>query len=119
VAAFGGFTFAAEEAPVAGADSGWAVQLKLDRATPLGAARDSIVTLGVGSAMRAFECYLTLARYAALLALVNTVANFTDWESAPNTRAAFLAGVTPVDQAGPWSGDAANALRVRVELISQ
>jgi len=119
VASFGGFTFATDEAPAPGADTGWVTQLKLDRATPLGAARDSIVTLGVGSATRVFEVSLTLARYAVLLAMLNTVATFTDWEAVPNVRSAFLAGVTPVDQAGPWSGETGNRIAVRGELISQ
>ena len=119
MAGFGGFTFTAEESPAPGADSGWLAELKLDRNSPLGSARDSIVTLAVGSATRALELYLTLARYAALRALVNTVAIFTDWEAAPDSRSAFLAGVNPVDYAGPWAGEAANTIRVRVELISQ
>ncbi|OGS01179.1 MAG: hypothetical protein A2V88_08850 [Elusimicrobia bacterium RBG_16_66_12] len=119
MAGFGGFTYAADERPAPEADTGWVTALKLDRATPLGSARDSIVTLGVGSASRMFELYLTLARYAAHLALVNTVATFTDWEDTPDSRSAFLAGVTPVDYAGPWAGVAANTIRVRVELISQ
>jgi len=119
MAGFGGFTFTAEESPAPGADTGWATQLKLDRNTPLGAARDSIVTLGVGSATRAVELYLTLARYAALRALVNTVATFTDWEATPDARSAFLAAVNAVEYAGPWAGTAANTIRVRVELISQ
>lgn len=119
MAGFGGFTFAADEGAAPGSDSGWVTTLKTDRATPLGSARDSIVTLGVGSATRAFEVSLTLARYAVLLALLNTVATFTDWEDTPNSRAAFLAGVAPVDQSGPWSGEAENRITVRVELVSQ
>jgi hypothetical protein len=119
VAAFGGFTFATDEGPAPGTDTGWANQLSLDRARPLGSARDSIVTLAVGSATRAFQVSLTLARYAVLLAMINTVATFTDWESVPDVRSAFLAGVTPVDQATPWSGETGNRIAVRVELISQ
>lgn len=119
MASLGGFTFATDEQPPPEADTGWVTTLKLDRVSPLGSAKDSIVTLAVGSATRAFEVWLTLARYATLAGLVNTVVSFTDWEAVPNTRNAFVAGVNPVDYSGPWSGETGNMVRVRVELVSQ
>ncbi len=92
---------------------------KVDRTTNLGSARDSIVTLGIGSALRSFELYMTAARYGVLAALQNTVANFTDWDAVPDVRSAFLAHVAPVQWANAWSGTAAHQVRVRVELVDQ
>ena len=119
MAAFGGFTFQTDESPLAAVDTGWVRMPKIDRSTNLGAGRDSIVTLGVGSALRGFELYMTSARYATLAALQNTVANFTDWDAVPDVRSAFLARVEPVQWATPWAGTAAHQVRVRVELIEQ
>lgn len=119
MAGFGGFTFAAEEEPEHNQDSGWVTSLKLARASNLGSIRDSIVTLAVGSSEREFTVWLTRARYQVLQALMNTVATFTDWDSAPDARSAFLAEVEPQQWATPTYGDAAHTVPVRVKLLSQ
>lgn len=119
MAGFGGFTFTAEEEPEHSQDSGWVTSLKLARAANLGSTRDSIVTLAVGSSERDFMVWLTRARYQALQALMNTVATFTDWDSVPDSRPAFLAEVAPEQWATPTYGDAAHTVPVRVRLLSQ
>lgn len=121
---FGGFRFlGVDERPVFRTDSGWNRRISTSRQRPLGTATDSIVTLAVGSASRAFEVHLTPARLAILEALVNTTALFTDWERPnPDSRQAFLMAVTQLDRTVVKvcsDGGTPNRIRVRVELVSQ
>ena len=121
-AGFGAFLFQREEWPIFGTDSGWNREPSIDQSRPLGSARDSIVTLAIGSAIRSFECWLSPARYVVLAALINTTAVFTDWDRPmPNTGSAFLKNVSQIG----WgavdcrNGNTQKRIRVRVELIGQ
>lgn len=121
---FGSFRFAKDERVVFDTDNGWLRQPSISEQRPLGSATSSIVTLAIGSARRTFECRLTPARFAALEALVNTTALFTDWDRpTPDSRQAFLRSVTPLDRSEVLvcrnDGSTPNTVRVRVELISQ
>lgn len=121
-AGFGSFLFARTEQPIFGTDMGWQRLPSIDRSRPLGSATDSIVTTAAGSATRSFECFLSPARLAALTALVNTSATFTDWERpTPDNRAAFLRALLTIERLAVVCDDGVTRqrFRVRIELISQ
>ena len=121
-AGFSSFLFTREEIPIFGTDLGWQRLPSIDRTRPLGSATDSIVTTAAGSATRAFELYLDPTRLAALEALVNTTATFTDWERpTPDSRSAFLSTLLNLQRLAVKCHDGVTRqrFRVRVELISQ
>lgn len=118
MAAFGGFTFTADEEPIA--DSGWSPGKAIsDINTNLGAARDSVLTMGISGGRRVLEFYLTPARMAALAALMNTTANLTDWEAVPVVKLALLNACDCLDAVTGSYGTTAASRRVRIELIAQ
>ncbi len=95
-AGFGTVLFTREEMPLPGTDVGWVRSPTYSRVRPLGSARDSILTLAIGSAERSWELYLAPARLAALEALLNSTATLVDWDRpVPDQRSAFLTGVEP------------------------
>jgi len=105
-----------------GSDSGWNLKPSYDRSTPLGSAKDSIVTLAIGSAERSFELYLSPARFSTLLALLNTQQTFTDWERPlPESRSVFVADVSQKEWVAVLCSDGTTQKRVRVgiSLVSQ
>ena len=119
---FASFLFTREEIPIFGTDMGWQRLPSIDRTRPLGSATDSIVTTAAGSATRSFEIYLSPTRLAALEALVNTTATFTDWERpTPDSRSAFLRALLNLERLAVKCNDGTTRqrFRVRVELISQ
>lgn len=119
---FGSILFARDEIPIFGTDMGWQRLPSIDRARPLGSATDSIVTTAAGSATRSFEVYLSPTRLAALEALVNTTATFTDWgRPTPDSRSAFLFTLLNLERLAVKCHDGVTRqrFRVRVELISQ
>lgn len=117
-ASFGAFTFAGDEEPVT--DTGWGrPKASADITLPLGAAADSIVTMGVGSRRRTIEIYLTPAREALLEAMINTVATLTDWEVVPVAQSAFLEGCEIVDAVTGSYGTTAASRRVRLSFIAR
>ncbi len=119
MAAFGGFTFATEEEPLDGQDSGWLRRPRVDDTPLLGAAVDSHVVLSGGSYRRMFSLYMTPARLATLQAAENTTANFTDWDSTPDVRSAVLVSAQSANWATPSYGTAEHRVLVDVELRSQ
>jgi len=129
MARFGTFTFGADEEPVS--DTGWVgPALTADITLPLGAVQESIVLMGVGlygpvgSARRTLEFYLTVARFAVLEALLNTVDAFEDWEvvvpfGPPYGKIALLSACECIDAVTGWYGSTSARRRVRIELIEQ
>lgn len=92
--------FRREETALPETDAGWALAPSYSRQRPLGSATDVITTLAIGSAERAFECFLTPNRFKSLEFMLNTKALFTDWEKPiPDSRMAFLSEVTLLDSA--------------------
>ena len=122
-ASFGTFNFQRNERPIWGSDSGWNRKPSVSQQRPLGSAIDSIVTLAVGSSVRVFECYLTPARFATFQALMNSTADFTDWDRpTPTSISAYLHAVEQVDRTIQRTCDAGTdpkTVRVRVGLVSQ
>ena len=119
MAGFGTFTFTGDEGVISGTDSGWVPEPNVRRGKNLGAIRDSLLTMNVGSSIRSFTLYLTPARLTVLQALQNTVATFTDWFATPISRTAFLLSAVPTDVSMPGLGVAGERVQVRVTLISQ
>jgi hypothetical protein len=119
VAAFGAFTFGAEEEPVPGTDSGWQVEPKMRQAPNLGSIRDSILVTARGSLKRTFNVYLTPARLTVLQGYMNTVANFTDWFATPVVQSAFLVSAIIQDASFPGLGGTGERVLTRITLVSQ
>jgi len=118
MAAYGAVTFTGDEEPVT--DTGWGrPKATADITLPLGAAAESIVTMGVGSRRRTIEMYLTPARLALLEVLINTVANLTDWEAVPVVQSAFLEGCEIVEAVTGSYGTATASRRVRLSFIAR
>lgn len=119
---FGSFQWHRDETAIFGTDTGWNRQPGYAQSRPLGSARDSIVTLAIGSAARKFECLLSPSRYDELAGLVNSAAFFTDWERpAPGQRFAFLANIEQRQWVAVRCSDGETEKRIRtvVSLISQ
>lgn len=117
-ASFGAVTFTGDEEPTS--DTGWSrPKATADITLPLGAAAESIVTMGVGSRRRTIEMYLAPARAALLEAMVNSVATLTDWEAVPVAQSAFLEGCEIVDAVTGSYGTTAAARRVRLSFIAR
>jgi len=118
MAGFGAVTFTADEEPIS--DTGWSrPRATADITLPLGAAAESIVTMGVGSRRRVIEMYLTPAREALLEAMVNTQATLTDWEAVPVAQLAFLEGCEIVDAVTGSYGTTSASRRVRLSFIAR
>jgi hypothetical protein len=117
-ASFGAVTFSGDEEPVT--DTGWGQpKATADVSLPLGAAAESIVTMGIGSRRRVIEMYLTPARAGLLEATVNTQATLTDWEAVPVTQVAFLEGCEIVEAVTGSYGTTAATRRVRLSFIAR
>lgn len=119
---FGAITFTPEESIILDSDSLWNRDISLSRARPIGAARDDVQVLAIGSEERQFELYLSAPRLDALKALVGTTATFTDQKKPiPDTRSAFLAKLTAQESVTVRCSDGSTErrIRTRVELVSQ
>ena len=119
MAAFGGFTFAAEEVPAPGRDTGWVRRPNIDQAAILGSAVDSVVALAARSAVRTVQMFLTPARLTTLQAYQNTVATLTDWNSTPEARSALLTFAGPAQWATPTYGETDHRVLVEIEFVTQ
>jgi hypothetical protein len=121
-AGFGGFIFHEDERAISETDSRWVREPKRDRSSPLGSARDTIVTLALGSADREFEILFEPTRFAAFEALVGTTDTFTDWtRPTPDSRSAYLARAQHLTDVSVVCADNSTRrkVRARVSLISQ
>ena len=126
---FAGFStllWTREEMPLPGTDVGWVRTPSYSRVRPLGSARDSIVTLAVGSAERSWELYLTPTRLTAHEAVVNSTATLVDWDRpVPDQRSAFLTRVEPLEFVAVACRDegalpgTARRIRTRLTFVSQ
>lgn len=119
---FDTFLFTRDEAPITGSDTGWNQAPSYARSRPLGGTSDSIVTLAIGSAERTLEVFLSPDRFAALAALVNTSATFTDWERpTPDSRSAFLTSLQQQEFVAVRCSDGSTQKRIRtaINLVSQ
>lgn len=125
-AGFGTVLFSREEMPLPDTDVGWVRSPTYSRVRPLGSARDSILTLAIGSAERSWELYLTPARLAALEALLNSTATLVDWDRpVPDQRRSFLTGVEPQEFVAVACRDDASSpgtsrrIRTKLTWVSQ
>ena len=121
-AGFSSFLFQRDEMPTDSVGGQWNVGPNYQKSRPLGATRDSILTVAVGSAVRSFECYMFPARYATLRALINTAGLFTDWtRPTPDSRQAFLDNAEDLGSVAVLCDDGTTQrkIRVRVTLTSQ
>lgn len=120
---FGAFVFKREEAILWGSDVGWILAPSFAQNRPIGATRDNVLAISIGSRVRTFEINLEPDRQVAFEALLNTTALFTDWERpTPDSRLAYLSDVTPVDKFFHITrpgGTRTIARRFRISLISQ
>lgn len=120
MASFGTFIFEFNEEPQWNTDSLWRRRPSYSRKRPLGSGADVIRTMALGSYERSFEVMLTPARFSELLALLNTTAQFVDWNSpTPDSRSAFLAACEPVAMIDNTRTTALQFNRYRIELVSQ
>lgn len=111
MAQLGTFVFGFEEGPEPGSDSGWNRDLKLQRSSPLGSIKDSLLLLAAGSSVRTLTCGMTLARFNTLKALQGTVVTFVDWVE--DSRSCYVLTVRRESGSRPFW------IRARLELIEQ
>lgn len=119
---FGSFVFKKSETVLWGSDQGWSLAPSYVQVRPVGSSTDHIAATAIGSATRTFEVNLEPARFAELQNLLNTTAEFTDWERpTPDSRSAFLSDVSPQEKAfhQDRAGLTKPTIRVRVSLVSQ
>ena len=121
--------FKRAEMPLFGTDKGWNYSPQIDYGKVLGAAREDVAVLGLGSARRSWEMHMEPDRFATLQALIGTFGTLTDWtRPTPDSRAVVLAQVEQVDpEVGQGGCDtsvstpahASRKIRVRVDWVSQ
>lgn len=121
-ASFGTFLFTPDERSIEETDTHWGLSPARDTSRPLGSATDSIVTTAIGSSRRNYQAYLSPSRFASLQALMDTVADFTDWERpTPDHRNALLLSVSEVERVDVICSDGVTRRRIRaqISLVSQ
>lgn len=119
---FGSFNFKQAETAHFGTDVGWIPTPTFIRQKTLGSLSDSILFTTQGSDERTFEVTFDPDRYAELLALIGTVANFTDWtRPVPDSRQAMLMLLTPMEfqiAVRRENGYTYRKIRTRISLVS-
>lgn len=85
MASFGSFTFAATEAPLYGSYLDWENNPAYSLMRPLGANRDDVVLMGVGSGKLGLDLRMSKSRFETARALIGTTATYTDWDGTSRT----------------------------------
>lgn len=119
---FGTFIFKKSETVLWGSDQGWVLAPSYVQVRPVGSTVDHIAATAIGSATRTFEVNLEPSRFNELQNLLNTTADFTDWDRPfPNNRSAFLTEVSPQEKTfhEDRAGLTKPTIRVKVSLVSQ
>lgn len=120
MARFGSFTFAFGEEPIWPTHPLWRRRPTYSRKRPLGSGVDVVRTMALGSYETGFEVMLTPDRFNTLLAFLNTVATFIDWDSpVGNSRSALMTVCEPVEMIDNTVVTADMVNRYRLEFVSQ
>lgn len=110
-ATLGSLTIAATEGPVPGSDTGWNRAISTQQTRPLGAEKDVILLMALGSHTRSFSLFLTRARFLVFQALQGRVLSFVDWEG--QSRYVYVQRVSRESGSRPF------LYRTVVELVEQ